>query len=431
MKVNIKTLLKAGIVMMVVIALAVPLGILASNLEKRNNELEGIYQHAYYETISALNDIELNLSKLQVTADPATERAILNQLWGDSEVVETNFSTLMNGTPDNSGIISFVNKLGDYSKAIAKSNDNGMSANDKETMASLYLAVVEIKSILESVQDVIFEGNTLLSGVGERLNYISDSFDAISHASIAVPQLIYDGPFSDGLNDKETKWINNMKEYSEKEAEAIVEKTLGNATIVGKIEEGIPSYIFSLDNYVDSEVRVTKRGGKVYSFNRYLSVEDSTLTDQEYMDAGQVFLAKLGYHDMQPVWISNNNSTVYVNYAYTKDGVVCYPDIIIVKLTADTAEVIGIEGQNYVYNHVDRTFSEPVLESVARSVLSKNLTIQSVRLALIPTEWNAEVLTYEYVATQADTTYYIYVDAVSPKEVNILRVIDDDGTLIA
>ncbi len=429
MKVSIKTLLKTTVITLIVVAVAVPLGILADNLKRRNNELEGIYQRAYYETISSLNDIELNLSKLQATSDPTIERGILTQLWGDSEVVETNFSTLMNGTPDNSSIISFINKLGDYSKALSKTES--MTQKDKETMAKMYLAVVELKGILEGVQDEIIEGNTLLSSVGQRLNYVSEKFDSISHASIAVPQLIYDGPFSDGLNDKETKWLTDMQEVTEEKAKKTVEELFGEATLTGTIEEGIPSYIFTLIGYQDSEIRVTKRGGKVYSFNRYLSVEDSTLSDQEYMDKGVAFLERLGYYDMEPVWISNNNSTVYVNYAYKKDGVVCYPDIIIVKMTADTADVVGMEGQNYVYNHVERSFAEPALEEVARAVLSPNLTVVSSRLALIPTEWNTEILTYEYVTTLGTDTYYVYVDAVSPKEVKMLKVIDDDGTLVA
>ncbi len=431
MKVSIKSLITSAVVVAVVIALAVPLGLLADNLKRRNNELEGIYQRAYYETVDALNDIELNLSKLQVTSDPVTERGILNQIWGDSEVVETNFSTLMNGTPDNSGIISFVNKLGDYSKALAKTSDKGLNSTDKATMAKMYLAVVNVKSMLESVQDQIMDGHTLLAGVGERLNYVSEQFDTISHASIAVPQLIYDGPFSDGLNDKETKWVNAMPEITEQEGLSIVNSLIGQATLVGSIDDGIASYIFSLDNYPDSEVRVTKKGGKVYSINRYLQVEDSTLTDEEYIASGQAFLNKLGYYDMQAVWLSNNNSTVYINYAYNTQGVICYPDIIILKLTADTAEVIGMEGQSYVYNHVERTLATPVEEPIARSALSTSLAIESVRLALIPTEWNAEILTYEYVTVQNNQTYYVYIDAINPKEVNILRVIDDDGRMVA
>ncbi len=430
MKVSGKTLLKMLVILLIVASLATTLGILSYNLSMRNNQLEGIYQRSYYETIDALNDIELSLSKLQISEDKSTQQSILNQLWGDSEVVETNLSTLMSSSPDNNSLISFVNKLGDYSKALSKKT-SPMTDADKAIMAEMYTAIVTVKSALESVQEQIMDGNTLLSSVGDELNYLGDAFTNLSHASIAVPELIYDGPFSDGLNDNELKFVKNLTEISADEAKNIVESMLGKATYSSEIKEGIPSYIFQLNDYEDSEVRITKNGGKIYSLNRYIEVEDSLKTDEEYIAAGQQFLEKLGYTDMQAVWISNNNSTVYVNYAYYTNNVVCYPDIMIVKLTADTAEVIGLEGQNYIYNHIERNFSVPVSESVARAVLSKNLTIKSSRLALIPTEWNTEILTYEYVVEKDNQTYYIYIDALSPKEVNILRVIDDDGQLIA
>ncbi len=430
MRISRKTLIITFIILLAVAGVATPLGILAHNLDRRNNELEGIYQRAYYETVASLNDIELNLSKIQISEDKTSQQTMLNQLWGDSEVVETNLSTLMSSTPDNNELISFINKLGDYSKALA-AKTTPLSEVDKQIMAEMYTAIVTVKSSLENVQDEIMDGNTLLSSVGSELNYLGDSFKNISHASIAVPELIYDGPFSDGLNDKQVKFVEGLTEISKEEGAKIIENAIGKATFSGEIKEGIPSYIYTLDDYEDSEVRLTKKGGKMYSLNRYVETEDTLKTDEEYIKAGGDFLKKLGYNDMQAVWISNNNSTVYINYAYTIEGVVCYPDLMIVKLAADTMQVVGLEGQNYIYNHIERTLATPVEESTARAILSKSLNIKSARLAVIPTEWNTEILTYEYVCEKDNQTYYIYVDALSPKEVNILRVIDDDGQMVA
>ena len=58
----------------------------------------------------------------------------------------------------------------------------------------------------------------------------------------------------------------------------------------------------------------------------------------------------------------------------------------------------------------------------------ENLSVAPItegRLALIPMRETQEVLTYEFECISGGT-YYIYVDAMTGEEVNILYVIDDE-----
>ena len=43
---------------------------------------------------------------------------------------------------------------------------------------------------------------------------------------------------------------------------------------------------------------------------------------------------------------SNNQSNVYINMCYEQDGIVNYPDMVKIKISLDTGEVIGFEGLN-------------------------------------------------------------------------------------
>ena len=62
----------------------------------------------------------------------------------------------------------------------------------------------------------------------------------------------------------------------------------------------------------------------------------------------------------------------------------------------------------------------------AEAVLSID-KVSEGRLALIPLRGNREVLTYEFEC-EADGTYFVYIDALTGREANILYVISDDET---
>ena len=59
----------------------------------------------------------------------------------------------------------------------------------------------------------------------------------------------------------------------------------------------------------------------------------------------------------------------------------------------------------------------------ARTCVSPRLTVRSVRLAVIPKDGD-EVLCYEAACTMRGLDYFVYVDAVTGRQVDVLRVID-------
>ncbi len=416
-------------VALVVAATAVTLGILSAQLNERKNQLEALYQRSYYDVVEVLNNIEESLAKLEVSTDSSAQSRLLNSVWSDSQVAESELSMLMDASPEQSEVLSFINKLGDYAFALSISED-GVSIDDRETLGKLYSVVVSLKTGLENVREELIGGAHLLGDLGKELNYVNDSLTQVNFSTLEIPELIYDGPFSDALNDKELKFLADKPELTAEEVLTKVKEVFSDAVSAGEQEGDIPSYIFSV-NGSEAVVYATKKGGYIYQYNYYKYSEETNLSDSEYIDNARTFLKKLGYENMQEVWISNNNSTVYVNFAYVIDGVIVYPDLMVVKLAGDTGEVLGLDGQNYIYNHTSRTMDSPRSESEARAALSGKVAVRQSRLALIPTDWNTEILSYEFECIYGDYTYYIYVDAVKLKEIRILRVIDDEGTLLA
>ena len=159
---------------------------------------------------------------------------------------------------------------------------------------------------------------------------------------------------------------------------------------------------------------------------------DTVYTAEDCSAYGAQYLEHIGLTGLKAVWASNYNSVYYINYAYTEGDVVCYSDLIVLKVSAETKTLVGVEARNYLMNHRARSIATPaVTETEARAAVTQTLSVDGVRLALIPTEGGNERLTYEIAGTTSDDRYFVYVDAQTGKECKILRVIDStEGQLL-
>ena len=90
-----------------------------------------------------------------------------------------------------------------------------------------------------------------------------------------------------------------------------------------------------------------------------------------------------GYGSMEMSYYSFYDGILTVNYAAVQNGVILYPDLIKLQLSAKDGAVIGLEAAHYLMNHAERTIELPVItEEEALSHLGALLTAQSVRLTL-------------------------------------------------
>ena len=135
---------------------------------------------------------------------------------------------------------------------------------------------------------------------------------------------------------------------------------------------------------------------------------------------------------MKAVWINLANNLYTINFAYEKDGIIVYPDLIKVRVCAETNMVIGMEAKSYYTNHTERTIEKAKLsEEVAVGYVSENIDVETARLVVVPIGQSTEKLCYEFMGTYDGTTYYVYIDAMSGKQVEMFKVIEStEGTLL-
>ena len=409
-----------------IITLGITLWVTELNRRKTQTKLNAVYEKSYYEVLDETSDIEVKLSKFSVLNGNELRCQLLSDVWRQSELAASNLSQLGTESEDLDKIIKFLNQLGDYSFYLSrKLSKGGITDEEKANVDKMYAIVKELNDALEKSRDKLIASDKIDGSILSDMTLINDSIK--SHSSVDYPELIYDGPFSDGLNDREAKFLKDKADITEEQATNKVKEYFPSANNIEKIGESntsIPAFIYSFDLGRNvGTLQISKVGGYVVSYNAYCLVDDPQLSEEECVQNADEYLRRLGYENMKAVWVSNDDSTVYINYAYYVDDIIVYPDLVKVKICSQTGDLIGVEAENYLYNHVERTLTKT--NTAIR--LDDRLTVTGQNYCLIPTEWNTEIMAKEIVASYDGTEYYIYYDLESGEEIKALIVVEDNG----
>ena len=129
--------------------------------------------------------------------------------------------------------------------------------------------------------------------------------------------------------------------------------------------------------------------------------------------------------------INLSNNVYTINFAYTVNETVVYADLIKVRVCAETCMVIGVEATAYYTNHIERSMGSPsISESAAKAKVSKNIEIETSRLALVPIGNDNEVLCYEFSGVYDGNVYYVYIDAETGRQVEMFKVVESTEGLL-
>ncbi len=405
-----------------------------------DNMLEATYQKSFYDTVEQVDNIDLNLSKAINTKDTGALQKYLVNTAINSELAENDIQQLPLEDQSKFYTTKLINQIGDFAKYLNNKIIDGkrLTNTDFESLNSLYRANLELKKSLQKTVGKMggdYSFSSMIGG-GEGNLVISD-FNQLQNMSVQYPELIYDGPFSDGQTQRQIKGLSGEKITKEQAQETFMKifspmgvtnvQSMGEAT--GDIE------CYNVQGEKDGELlfaQISKQGGKLVMFSYSGSCRETLITDDQAIEKAQEFLSELGLTNLKPVWINLANNVYTINFAGEQNDVVIYPDLIKIRVCAETSGVIGIETKSYYTNHTQRHVSSPKISvQTAKQSLSENIQVDSVRLALVPIGTNTETLCYEFFGTVENDTYYIYIDAQSGKQVEMFKVVSGtEGELL-
>lgn len=404
------------------------------------NMLEASYRKSFYDTVDQVDNMDVNLSKVMATKDAGAAQGYLLDLAVNSELAESDVQQLPLQDESKHYTTKIINQIGDYAKYLHKKIVAGEKLTDKE-----YENLANLKKANESLKNALAEMTANMSGdynftaMTESGNgdIVINNFNELQNLSAEYPELIYDGPFSDGKDRREIKGITG-ENISEATAKDIFSKLfIGfNPTDVrndGMTESGIRC--FNISGTTDGELlyaQISEKGGKLVMFAYSGSCKKVNVDDDLATEKGLEFLEAAGVEGMTPVWINLANNVYTVNYASEKDGVIIYSDLIKIRVCAETGNVIGMEATSYYMNHTERTLAKPAItEKTARENVSGNIDVVTCRLAVIPVGETTEKLCYEFSGTFEGDTYYVYIDAATGRQVEMFKVVkSSEGELL-
>ncbi|MBQ7236414.1 MAG: germination protein YpeB [Clostridia bacterium] len=405
-----------------------------------DNLLEASYQKSFYDTVEQVDNIDLNLSKALATADSGALQKYLVDTAINSELAENDLQQLPLHDESKYYTTKLINQIGDYAKYLNNKIITGekLTQEDYQGLSQLYRANQTLKDSLQKMvgdMDGGFSFSSLLEG--NKGNLVVEGFDQLQNLSVQYPELIYDGPFSDGLNEREIKGLSG-EEIDEEKAREIFIKAFESYEVKDVKNVGTTSgdiECFNVQGTSKGELmyaQISKVGGKIIMFSYAGSCNSVNSDAEQATEKAQEFLTSLGIENMKPVWINLSNNLYTINFAYVQNGAIVYSDLIKVRVCAETQTVIGLEARSYYTNHTERVVESPALtKSQAQAKVSSNITVETARLAIVPIGTKSEKLCYEFSGEYDGSTYYVYIDAITGRQVEMFKVIEStEGTLL-
>ena len=442
MKKNIKKII-------ITIAVIAIIGIIAwlayqLNSEKQKSTLvsENMYNHALFELVDYMQNVESYLAKSTISTGSTHGAETLTNLWREANLAQTYLSMLPIESQELESTAKFLNQVSDYSYSLSRKNIKGeeLTDDDLKNLEDLYEYSVNVTNIVNQISTDLNAGNIKWSdltgdGTLDYAQQVSTDLDIATTLEENFHEysgLIYDGAYSEHITSKEKKGLTG-NDISEDEATKIVEDFIGKDSIEEITNLGLsenaetPVYTYSLNTKTEDNVTITisKKGGHIvyYNTNRDVSVEN--LSSDEAKDKGIEFLNQKGIENMKETYYLKDNGILTVNFAYKQDDVIVYPDLIKLKIALDNGEILGMETTGYLNNHHERDVSNiKITVEQAREKINKNVDVQSEGLAIIPTEWESEILCYEFKGKIDDTEFLVYINAETGEEEDILLIVN-------
>lgn len=416
----------------------------AEKLDRINTNSQ---QRALTELTTCMSNIQQGLSKEFYTATAPMAEKLSSEIWREASQAKSCLSVLPVSDILLENTFKFLSQVGAFCSSLSEKAAKGEKISEEEyaSLEELIKYSKELTSRLENMCAYLENGALIFESTDDAVAAMSEELDsmdfetAISDAEQALvdyPTLIYDGPFSDHILQKEPEMTKGKEEISEAAATEAAANFSGIAIEKLKREEDengtLASYTFSSEE--DGVViSITKRGGYLSYMlgSSYAGV--SKLSAEEAIERGLEYLKSHGINNMKESYYSINDGICTVNYAYVQNGVICYPDLIKISVAMDTGKVISVDARGYLVNHFARTDVNPVLtsENAAKS-LSPYLTVKDVKTAVIPTDSGNEILCYEFWCEgTGNEELLVYINAATGEEENIFFLLySDNGILV-
>lgn len=403
--------------------------------------IENQYTSSLEQLNSSLNNIALSLEKTAYVSSAKKLSSIASEIFSEAELAKNALADLPSGEGELSTIYKFLSQAGNYALAVSKNitAENSVSEKQRSELKILSETANKISEVIGGSNIEFNNSDAWAKSVENQLSgtvnqeSLAQSLTELEENLSDYPTLIYDGPYSDHILNKQPLMTATAIEYSEAEAlEAAKNITDGNIdlTFDGMQSGKIECYRFT---GVDTTVSVSKAGGYVVYMRKNRIVGDTLLSYEQALTKAKKFLEKSGISSLTDTYYYTDGGVCVINFAYLDGQTICYTDLIKVGVAMDTGEIMLLETSGYLTNHTERAFQIPdYTADEAATKISTDLEISQSAITLIPTDGGGEVRCYEFLClgeNDREILVYINVNTLEEEQIYILLK-TDGGTLV-
>lgn len=417
------------------------------SLNQSGTRLEYVYQRALGDLTDEVSGMGRTLEKARYAGTPAMQSVLSAQLLEQSGGAKAALGSLPFSMEKTERISRFLSQVGDYALALTRKSFSGeeLQRQDLEGFSTLQAYAGKLEEALTGIQArLTAEGaqinrlESLLNNVDEieELALLDDDFDSVAKEFADFPALLYDGPFSDHIPQREPLYLKGEGEISREQAgekaAAFLGCAAGDLEFTGEGGGQLPVFSFAREG---EQIRVTRQGGEIAYYKKENSGTGS-LSYEEALKAAKKALEGLGLPPLQESYYVSSDGLCTVNFhtkaAVGEEEALCYPDLIKVTVELEKGGMVEYDGTGFLMNCRERSLSTPALSAEeAAEGLSPLLQVESTRLAVIPTPGLDEVLCWEFSCKGEDgrrVLSYVNTETGLEEQLYLLQI-DDSGVL--
>ena len=412
---------------------------------------ENQYNRSFYEMVGYVQNVEVMLAKAMIANSPEQGISNLSEVWRQANLAQANLGQLPISEIALDNASKFLAQVGDYSYSLVRQNLGGKPLTQKQfdELGKMHDYSAKMTENLAQVEADLGQGRLKwgeLSQKGQSVfqrtskNFTTTKFENIEKQFKEYPRLIYDGPFSDGLEDMKPQGLTGDK-LNQGQAKAVAVAFLGANKVheinsIGSTNSTIKTHNFqvTLKNApkdTSATISITEKGGHPLLMTDNRAVTKEVINVKQAKETGRKFLESRGFKNMVDTYYLKEDGVATINYAYSENNIVMYPDLIKVKVALDNGEILGFESRSYLTTHRKRNFTTPkITVDEARKKINPRLKIESSGLVVIPTKWKSEILTYEFKGKVDGRDFLVYINADNGKEEDILLIINTPNGIL-
>lgn len=418
--------------------------------------VENRYTQAFFDLVGNVDNVQVALAKSLASGSPRLMVGALSDVWKQAGDAQANLNSLPVTQELLMRTSAFLTQVGDFAFITARKVANQQMMGDDEwsRLADMKQQARDLGDGLAKMQAGVSGGNIRWVTVAQQANarvaskggadIVTDGLSRVDEQVQHFPTLIYDGPFSDHIEQHEAVGTTGP-DVGPKEATAVAKRALPfdasnyTSTVEDEISGKIPVFRVRLDapkksGLPDAVVDVCRKGGKVAMMNIARDIGEKKLDLKQAVAHAEKFLVQAGYDQMAPTFVSEVAGTAVIPFVGVQQGALVYPDMVKVKVGLDTGEILSMDATGYLMSHQTRRIPKPTISAAeATALLSPALEpAGEPRLAVIPIETvdTPEAVCWEFRGTSFGDDFYVYINVESGREESILQLIPtSEGTL--